>query len=101
MTPFHITAAPTVLTIGAAQWPLTGWRQPVDGDRGYRSARTAGGELVSLVVWVEGQERVGTLCVGEAVYDLRRVEFADGISGEAEYSEPDAWMRAFLAGHGA
>lgn len=93
--PLSISPPPVTLTIGADVWPLVGWQQGTD--KGHRTARTGAGDLVTLVVWVEEGERRGSLCVGDAQYNLRALTFGDGITGEAEYSPPDEWYLAFIA----
>lgn len=96
MTPFRISPPPDpVLTIGADVWPLAGWQE--GADKGIRTARTGSGALVTLVLWTENGERRGSLCVGDAQYDLRAVEYGDGITGEAQHIA-DPWFDAFVAG---
>lgn len=93
--PFTITPEPVTLTIGADMWPLVGWKP--GADKMHRIARTGGGELVTLVVWVEEGERRGCVCIGDATYDLRALAFGDGITGDAKYSPPDQWYLDFVA----
>lgn len=93
-SPFTISPPPVTLTIGADVWPLVGWAQ--GSDKGHRTARTGAGDLVTLVLWQESGERRGSLCVGTTQYDLRAVEYGDGITGEAQHV-PDPWFDAFVA----
>jgi hypothetical protein len=94
-SPITISPPPVTITIGADVWPLSGWAH--GSDRGHRTARTGAGDLVTLVVWTENGERCGSLCIGDAQYNLRALVFENGITGEAEYSPPDQWYLDFVA----
>jgi hypothetical protein len=84
------------LSIGDDHWHLSGWK--VGADKGVRHARTGGGELVTLAIWADGDNRNGSLCVGTTEYLISNVAFgADGITGNAGLLPPDPWMEAFVA----